>query len=311
MHAACTRIASIIGVIVALYGAHGPAYAHPGSGIAVDDRGSVYFVHAEVGVWMVDSQGALLQRDGPGYHFMIADPQGHFAAHQWPRFPDGEIRVVGADPALLLASSFPVAIGPDGALYYPEARNDDHVHIMRVMPSEDPTDFATLPDATEIDPAGEPIRARWIHGLASGPDGALYYTEKNAVRRIDAQGNVSLVAGDIAVPGCDPPPAIVQDSERMGPALRGLDVASDGTIYAAASGCSALIQIRPDGKLSVALRSPQPWAPTGVAVVGSDVYVLEYSYTAVERAGDWLPRVRKFTPGGEAAVLATVETRPR
>jgi streptogramin lyase len=67
---------------------------------------------------------------------------------------------------------------------------------------------------------------RWINGLAAGPDGSLYYTEDNAVRRIDQRG----------VPGTD------------GPTLRGLAVAPDGVVFVAAAGCGAVLKItlRPD-----------------------------------------------------------------
>lgn len=52
------------------------AYAHPGSGIAVDDGGNVYFVHAQVGIWKVDSEGNLVRHEGPGYHFLSLDARG-------------------------------------------------------------------------------------------------------------------------------------------------------------------------------------------------------------------------------------------
>ncbi|GMU91321.1 MAG: hypothetical protein AMXMBFR4_03790 [Candidatus Hydrogenedentota bacterium] len=281
-----------------------PLLAHPGSGIVVDGQGRVYFVHAQVGTWMVGADGALGYREGPAYHFLILDRDRSFAKYNWPRFPDGEIEVVGSDPALLHASSFPVTIAPDGALYYPEAVGDGPVQIMRTTPSGPRTVFATLPVATEIDYEGKPVQAKWIHGLAAGRDGALYYTEKQSVRRIGPDGSVSLVAGDIVVPDCERPSAITDD--RGGPVLRGIDVADDGSVYVAAAGCSALLKITPDGAVSVALRSTDSWAPTGVAVVGDSIYVLEYKYIPAERARDWLPRVRKLSPNGVVGVIAEV-----
>jgi hypothetical protein len=286
-----------------------PAAAHPGSGIVVDTQGHVHFAHTAVGVFMLNPEGRLIRREGPGFHFMAIDREGRFLQRRWPRFPDGEIQVAGRNPTLLLSSSFPLTIGPDGALYYPEAANDGHVHVRRLPPSGEPTTFAILPIATEIGPDGKPARARWIHGLAVAPNGTLYYSEQRAVRRIDRNGRVSLVAGNITVPGCVRPPAASE--ERLGPVLRGLDVAADGTVYVAASGCSAVLKIAPTGAVSVALRSSDAWSPTGVVVAGDDLYVLEYRHIEVERAQEWLPRLRKRSRDGTVTVLAAVTDRPR
>ena len=85
--------------------------AHPGSGIALDSQGQVYFVHTGVGVFRVEHMGRLVRHEGPGFHFMIIDREQHFVRQHWPRFPDGEIQVAGTSPKLLLASSFPLVVG--------------------------------------------------------------------------------------------------------------------------------------------------------------------------------------------------------
>jgi hypothetical protein len=198
------------------------ASAHPGSGIAVNSEGEVYFVHTGVGVFKVDREGRMARYAEPGFHFMIFDGEGRFARQRWPRFPDGEIRTAGTNPKLLLASSFPLAIGPDGALYYPQAGSDRQVHVMRVAPLGESVAFATLPTSMEIGPGGKPSRAQWIHGLAAGHDGTLYYSEQSAVQRIGPDGSVSLVADASTVADCDPPSGM--SGPPHGPLLRGLDV---------------------------------------------------------------------------------------
>lgn len=259
-------------------------------------------------MFKVDRDGRLVRYPGPGYHFMIIDPEGRFARRRWPRFPDGEIRAAGGSPKLLFSSSFPLTMGSDGALYYPEAEGDGRVQVMRLTPAGKPTSFATLPVSLEIGPEGEPVPARWIHGLASGRDGALYYTERYAVRRIAPDGSVSLVAGDFTGIDCVRPP--IAPGEHHGPALRGLDVTANGTIYVAASGCSAVGKITPAGTVSVALRSSETWSPTGVVVAGDDLYVLEFRHVEVERSKDWLPRVRKVSRDGAVTTIARVNQRP-
>ena len=59
---------------------------------------------------------------------------------------------------------------------------------------------------------------------------------------------------------------------------------------------------RQSGDVSTVLKAERPWTPTGVAVRGAAVFVLEY--TNHDKAADWVPRVRKLGPDGKVAVLA-------
>jgi hypothetical protein len=52
-------------------------------------------------------------------------------------------------------------------------------------------------------------------------------------------------------------------------------VDNDGTIYAAAVGCHRVLKISREGKVEVVLKAERLWSPTGVAVRGGNVYVLE------------------------------------
>ena len=94
------------------------------------------------------------------------------------------------------------------------------------------------------------------------------------------------------------------------PALRGLAVDSDGTVYAAAVGCHRVVRITPDGKVEVVLKAERPWSPTGVALHGGDVYVLEYTNANGGPADGWTPRVRKLARDGRVTTLATLGPRP-
>jgi hypothetical protein len=283
------------------------ALAHPGSGIVVDSQGQVFFADTGAGVWKVDLLGELARVPGPAFHWMTIDLAGRFTQKRLSSVPRGGISVTGTNPTLILSGDFPVTVGTDGAFYFPEAGSDDRVRIMRLTDSGKRTMVALLPVATEIGPDGKTVKAQWIHGLAAGPDRSLYYTEQRNVRRIAPDGTVALVAGDISVPGCVRPPAAKE--ERLGPALRGLAVASDGTIYVAASACSALLKITREGKVAVVLRSSDAWSPTGVAIFREDLFVLEYLHIETTRREDWLPRVRKIARDGTVTVLATINQR--
>ena len=274
-----------------------PAAAHPGSGIVVDRRGQIYFLDTGAGLWKIDAQGALTRVPGPGFHWMTMDADGRFGKGPLPSGPGWEIARAGADPTLLLASDFPIAMGRDGNLYYPTTEQESGLRILRLTPAGRTSVLATLPAAA----AGEPLRH--INGLAAGSDGSLYYTENNAIRKISAQGRVSTVLADIAVAGC----ASIPGSDR--PYLRGLDVDARGTVYVAASGCGSVLKVAPGRQVTVLVQVQSPWSPTAVALSGGDVYVLEYLHTATENRREWLPRVRKISPDGKTGVIAAIPPR--
>ncbi|MEX2112982.1 MAG: hypothetical protein WD845_07335 [Pirellulales bacterium] len=285
-----------------------PAEAHPGSGIVVDDGQEVFFMDTGHGVWRVDSQGELTSAGGPAHHFLAIDREGRFEQNHFAALPPGDVTVVGTNPTLIVASSYPVAIGSDGAFYYPEVMSNRRVRIMRMAANEPAKPFAELPIAREIGPDGREIEAEWVWGMAAGPNGSIYYTEKKAVRRIAPDGTVSLVAGDVHVPDCEHPPAVKE--ARLEPSLYGFDVAPDGTVYVAAAACSAVLKITPDGDVSVVLRATDGWSPQGVAIAGDDLYVLEYDYIETERREEWLPRIRKLAADGTVSVIAQIKSRP-
>jgi hypothetical protein len=63
--------------------------------------------------------------------------------------------------------------------------------------------------------------------------------------------------------------------------------------------------------VEVVLKSERPWSPTGVAVHGGDVYILEYTNANGGMTDGWTPRVRKLTRDGMVTLLATVPPQPK
>jgi hypothetical protein len=99
------------------------AYAHPGSGIVVDDIGDVYFTYTGRGAAKLDPQGKLtIAYDNRGGHWMCLDRNGVFARTQ-PQFfrrvtPDG------VKPAVIYADGgAPIAVSRDGFLEYTNAND--------------------------------------------------------------------------------------------------------------------------------------------------------------------------------------------
>lgn len=291
------RLILLVLVPVILLTVAGTAIAHPGSGIALDRAGSVYFVDSGSGLWKIDTAGRVSKLHGPAYHWMALDPANGLAKTRLPRERSTDMVAAGANPTALLASDYPIVVGHDGNLYYPLYEADKPLRLMKMTPAG----VATL--VGEI-PASKSGPLRWINGLAVGPDGMLYYTEDDTVWRMTSKGQASVVA-TVSVPsGATLTPG---HTDAMGPMLRGLAIDSKGVIYAAAAADGRVVKITRDGKIETVLQTQSPWAPTAVATHGADVYVLEYQHTPGDDRRQWLPRVRKVTPDGKSTIIATIE----
>lgn len=275
--------------------------AHPASGIVVDKRGEVYFLDTGSGVWKIDLKGNLTQLPGPRFHWVTIDVDDCFNAVRLPSGARGEITRVGATPTLLVASDFPLAIGANGSLYYPDFAAGSGLRILELTPAGRTTELTNLSAA-----AGD-RKLRYLNGLAGGNDGSLYYTEDDAIRRVNAAGQVSTVITSPTLPTCVSIPGTTR------PQLRGLAVDAHGTVYVAASGCGSVLKVAEDGRVTAVLQLRSPWTPTAVALFGSDLYVLEYLQTAASMEPEdrraWLPRVRKITANGHGRIIASINRR--
>lgn len=273
--------------------------AHPGSGIAVDRQGNVYFVDTGSGIWKIDQEGKLTKLSAPAFHWMAMDIDSRLTAVTLPRFSRGGATVTRdpRDPRILVSSDFPITVGRDGSLYYPWLDENEQLQIFRFAPSGMTTVAATPP------PGAEGNSRRWLNGIVATSDGSLYYAEDKGIKRITSEGEVTTVVADVTISGC----ASVPGAEpELGPYLRGLDVDAHGTIYVAAAGCGAVLKITTDKKITTILRASGPWSPTAVALSGADLYVLEYLHTASEDRREWLPRVQKVSADGSVVTVATV-----
>src|SRR5262247_462415 len=95
------------------------AFAHPASGIVVNAKGEVFFVHTGTGVGKIDAKGKLtyIHKVRGGGHVLALDSKGRFST-QLPRLFE-RITPEGVKPALLYASGgAPFVVNQDGNLYY-------------------------------------------------------------------------------------------------------------------------------------------------------------------------------------------------
>lgn len=274
--------------------------AHPGSGIVVDRLGQIYFLDTGSGLWRIDTRGGLTHLSPLRHHWLALDANDAFTQARLPRDTgrDWELTATGSGPTLIISTDFPLVVGQDGRLYHPSAR-ETNVRIMRTSPTGGTTAYITLPRSV----AGAPLG--WINGLATGPDGSLYYTENNAVRRIARDLGVSTIA---TVAPLERGPAIPGVESR--PYLRGLKVDPQGVVYVADSADARVLKITPDGKVATLVQLESPWAPTDVALFGDTLYVLEFTHDAGDDRVAWMPRIRKVTPDGRSTIILTVDQMP-
>jgi hypothetical protein len=133
--------------------------------------------------------------------------------------------------------------------------------------------------------------------MAFAADGSLYVTDGAYVRRVTTDGRVETLGGGPLT------------TASFGEDLMGLAPTRDGVYVADYSG-RRLLQLLPDGSVRTVLETGPVWSPTGVAVVGEELYVLEHLRMPLVLLGDVgvgpYARVRKVSPGGGAEKIAAV-----
>jgi hypothetical protein len=284
------------------------AFAHPASGIVVNAKGEVFFIHTGRGVCKIDTEGKLtyIHKVSGGGHWLALDTEGRFST-QFPRLFE-KLTLEGAKPTLLFASGgAPLVVNRDGNLYYGSGFPDGddmapgfHT-VTRLSPDGKRTLFA--PDLkTTLEKLHEGVT-----GLAAGLDGSLLVACPNAILTIKRDGTVATFLHPVVVKDCDDD--LAKDSRARAyhsPYRRGLDVTEEGTVYAAVNGCRCVVKIAPVSKVETVLKAERPWSPTGAAVAGEDVYVLEYTNATAASDKGWRPRVRKLGRDGKVTTLATI-----
>ena len=306
------------------------AEAHPSSGIVADEKGNVFvadintglwkietdgkrtLIHKEAGHWLaLDTEGRLIHIHKEAGHWLALDVDGRFArvdftkSDHWPRWfkrrtPDG------AKPALITDGGSPLVIHRDGNLYYVsggEELNPGGHEVIRLTPEGKLSRVAA-----DLDKTSEKLGG--IKGLATGPDGSLYVTFPKAVHRITTDGKLSAVAESVQVADGDKDIVEGFPKDEL-PYLRGLAVDARGTVYAAATGSRRVVKITADGKVETVLKAEPPWSPTGIAVQGEAIHVLEYPNQQDEHREDWVPRVRRIGRDGKATTLITFPKKDR
>ena len=288
----------------------GVAAGHPGSGIAVDDHGRVYFTDTGRGVWRIDAPGKLTLVSDSAMHWMAIDRRGGFARHpasfgEW----FGRLTPQGQKPALISCSDFPCAVGKDGNLYYAK------MHGLTIVRRTPGGEESVLVSRERFGIAAD--RPVGVTGVACGADGIIYLAAVDGLNKAEGSGDnwVFAVAPDGSIKTVarnfvrDELPEGQRYPQVRPEYCRGIAADEQGNVYVAVTGNRCVMKLTPAGASSVVLTSQKPWTPTGVDVSGGEVFVLEYDDETPTEGRNWPPRVRKLGRDGSVTVLATVSRK--
>ncbi len=99
-------------------------------------------------------------------------------------------------------------------------------------------------------------------------------------------------------------------SPSYGEDLMGLAISPSGSVYVADYSQRRVLQLMPDGNTRTIVETGLIWSPTGITIVGEDLYVLEHLRMPLVILGDIgigaYARVRKVSPDGMVVTVATV-----
>ena len=284
------------------------AAAHPASAIAVDERGRVYFTHAEKGVFRLDDGGKLTPISPSAMHWMAIDRSGAFAGSA-EEFGEwfGRVTPKGEKPALISCSDFPCVVGKDGNLFFAKMHG---LNIVRRTPEGKESVLASR-EKFGIDDK----RPVGVNGIASGPDGAIYLVTLENVKGYEGSGEhvVYAVAMDGSIRTLaknfvtEKLPEGQRHPEVRPEYCRGMAVDEKGNVYVAATGNRCVMKLTAKGQASVLLKTDKPWTPTGVDVFNGEVFVLEHDDETPTEGRKWPLRVRRVDRDGVVTVLTALK----
>jgi sugar lactone lactonase YvrE len=275
-------------------------FAHPPSGIVVDPRGHVYFLYH--GLVRIEPSGRVTTiQETTGGHWLALDVGGAFSKVTPKMYK--RVTLDEAGPTLIFGDGAPFIVGPDGNLYYGSNGSEEEsfpagaMTVVRVSPNGQQQVFAPSLKQRLLQ------LKDGITGLAAGPDASIYVATWNGIVKLGSDGSIANIVHPVVVKDCDSDPADHNPANASSPLLRGLGVDSHGNLYVAATSCHRVLKITPDGRVTSVLNAERPWSPTGVAVSGDDIYVLEYTNANGPATEGWRPRIRKLARDNTVTTL--------
>ena len=305
--------ATIILTILAWYSLFSDtALAHEGWGIVVDRQGQIYFSDIPTNtIWRITREGDLETVTRQHSHALVLAEDGSIYGTQehgaavvgsvWRIAPDGSFSNVFTPARDFTLNLHSFIIDRDGNIYSTNSisfpNQSDKVMLMRSTLDGNITILAGGIRGYRDGRGGE-AQFSGIDGMAWAADGSLYITDGVYVRRVTMDGVVTTLGRGALT------------SQSFGEDLMGLAVSPNGSVYVADYSQRRVIQLLEDGNTRTVVETGLIWSPTGIAIVGEDLYVLEHLRMPLVILGDVgigaYARVRKVSPDGRVIRIATV-----
>jgi hypothetical protein len=298
----CIAVTILSGLLIT-----SPVAAHPAWGIVVDSQGQVYFSDLET-VWKRDPQGRVSQVrsgvSGRHIHDLAIDAADTIHGIDNTYDPDTETYPralwklsAAGDFAYVVPATADLPIGRSiwmdstGATFSVEPFNNERKETKIIKRTSDGTTTLFAGGVFgHRDGAKDTARFSMITDIAFATDDTAYVTDGGTIRRIDRTGHVTTLFRSAG-------------ASR----LFGLAVDSDRSVVVADPEARRVFRVTASGTSVVIATSARPWRPTGVALRGGDLYVLESWHLASARSGT---RVRRVAADGTTSVLASVGATP-
>lgn len=274
--------------------------AHPGRGIVVTAEGDILVSDAVRSViWKFSAGGEVsaLARGVHSHWLSLADDGSVLADHvQYDnvteKFGRGLKRITRDGRTVTLVPEKPDPDGLDSGVFTAIAEGyatvrDSSFQLVHHNTPESPHD-------TDLGTVGGKDT---VNALIDLPDGTLLGVRGRSVICIGPGGAPAVVA---TVPRETAQVKVEPDIEP----LWGIAAGEHGEVFTTDPSGRRVVRIAGDGTITTAAASQSPWIPTGVAVHGTTLYVLEHGLDHDKNLG---PRVVVIEPGKSPRVLAAID----
>jgi sugar lactone lactonase YvrE len=302
-------VATVFSFVIGLALFSPQVHAHPSWGIAVDPQRQVYFSDLKT-IWKIDTRGKLSvfrAADDRHTHDLNIDEAGNlygadnsyepatrrFFSALWKMTPAGNFSYL-LSPTESPPNGTSIWRDRDGNIYHVTNYPERELLVLKRTPNGNVTALIGSSNAAREYRQTVPYSAG---GIAFSSDGALYFVHGANVSKITTSGTSIPLARNLVVENAsEHPPGATS--------LFGIAVDAQGNAFVADYGNRRVLKITQTNQITTVIRAEEPWFPTGVAIGGGELYILEYGHTPTHTPTG--TRVRKLSTDGRITILATV-----